>query len=259
MALPEVEDRLFVGQGKVYYGDRDPATGNPIGGLSYLGNCPSFKFSLKTEKIKHKESTSGQRLVDKVVTIGQESEGMITLESFTKENLRMAMYAASTTVVAGTATDEVVIAQLGNYVPLANIGITAFTSLENEAGNTTYQEGRDYEIDLDGGLLYFPQGGGQTITDGQSLKATYTFPAQEQTGAFTDTVKERYFLFVGLNQAEDDNPVRVEVPRFRLDPLDTWEILGDQFNKLELKGEILPDKKQPPAKRYLRVTQLAAA
>jgi hypothetical protein len=254
MAFPEVIDRLFVGQGKVYYGDRDPATGKPIGGLNFLGNCPSLKFSLKSETIKHKDSTSGQRLIDKVVTVGQEGEATVAIESFTRPNLEQAMYGTSIEIAAGTATDEVAVAKLGRYVKLANMNLTALTSVKNQAGAITYVAGEDFEIDLEGGLLYFPESD-TAIADGQILEVTYQYGAQEEIGAFSDTAKERYYLFVGLNQAEDDAPVTVEIPRLRLDPLDNWEMIGDQFNKLELKGMVLPDKKQPRAARYIKVRQ----
>lgn len=257
MALSEVEDRLFVGQGKVYYGDRDPATGKNITGLTYLGNCPSLKFSLKTDTIKHKDSTTGKRLIDKVVTIGQEGDAEVALEDFTKENLAVAMYGETTLVAGDTVTDEVVIGRLGKYVKLANMNLTAFTSLENSAGSTTYVEGTDYEVDLGGGLLFFMAGG--DITEAQSLRATYTYGDQEQIGAFQGKAKERYFFFSGLNQAEDDAPVTVEIPKLRLDPLDSWEMIGDTFNKLTLKGMVLVDKKQPAGEQYIKVRQTAQA
>jgi hypothetical protein len=65
----------FSGQGKVYVA---PLVNGLPGAFRWVGNVPDFKPTFETSKIEHKESYSGQRLLDKVITT--ENKSKITAE-----------------------------------------------------------------------------------------------------------------------------------------------------------------------------------
>lgn len=75
---------------------------------------------------------------------------------------------------AGTATSETVVADLSDWVQMASKRITPGTVVvTNAAVGVTYVEGSDYVIDYAGGRLMALA----TITNGQSLRATYNYTA----------------------------------------------------------------------------------
>jgi hypothetical protein len=77
---------------------------------------------------------------------------------------------------AQTVTDEVVVADHGAWVSLANQRLTPGTVVvTNSAGTTTYVEDTDYLVDYANGRIYALASG--AITDGQSLKADYGWTA----------------------------------------------------------------------------------
>lgn len=77
---------------------------------------------------------------------------------------------------AKTVTDEVVAADHGAWVALANQRLTpGSVVVTNSAGSTTYTEDTDYLIDYANGKLYAIASG--AITDAQSLKADYGYTA----------------------------------------------------------------------------------
>lgn len=74
----------------------------------------------------------------------------------------------------GTVTDEVVVADLNDWVSLDYKRLTpGSVVLTHTTGSPTYTEGTDYIIDYEGGRMMAIA----TITNGQSLKIDYTYTA----------------------------------------------------------------------------------
>lgn len=253
-------DRYYRGNGKVYISSRDPVTGQPVSGFRFLGNTSQLKISTTVQQVKHQESYTGQGLTDLVIETTKEATLMLTLESFDKDNLALALYGTSTAVAGATISSETVLGYVGRHVPLANINLTSFTSLTNAGGGTTYVRDEDYSVDLKSGMLSIPNG--STIADTSSLRANYVCAAHEKVAAFTRTNKELWLRFDGLNTAEEDAPVVIDIYRARFLPQKEWSLIGNELSSLELDGDILYDAKQPDTTtdgRFFRVRQLASA
>ena len=62
----------FSGQGRVYIATR-AANGLPAA-MRWVGNVPDLKITLETEKLEHKESSSGQRQTDLSLITGKKSQ-----------------------------------------------------------------------------------------------------------------------------------------------------------------------------------------
>lgn len=83
---------------------------------------------------------------------------------------------AGDTGYTGTSTSETVTADLDVWVQMTYKRLTPGTVVVTNSGATvTYTEGSDYVIDYAGGRLKALTGG--TITDGESLRATYNYTA----------------------------------------------------------------------------------
>lgn len=101
----------------------------------------------------------------------------------------------------------------------------------------------DYAIDLGTGVIKFYPGA--SFTDGDSLRANYTAGASEITYAFTSANRDVVLLFNGLNTADSDSPVRVKVFKARLDPVQSWSLINQEFNQFQISFECLYDDLQP--------------
>lgn len=251
-------DRYYRGQGSVYLSERDQVTGQPTGGFRFLGNVPTLRISTTTQQIKHQESYTGQQLTDLVIETTKEAQLTMTLEYFDAQNLAFALYGTPTVIAGATVTNEAVIAQPGRHVPLANINLSAFTSLV--AGATTYVQGTDYVVNLKSGMISFPTD--STIAAGATVRANYVSGNTEKVSAFTRTNKEFWLRFDGLNTAENDNPVVIDCYRVRFMPQKQWDLIGNELSSMELDGDILFDSKQPNTAengRFFRQRQVAPA
>jgi hypothetical protein len=101
----------------------------------------------------------------------------------------------------------------------------------------------DYKVELGTGVIQFYPGA--SFTEGDSLRANYTAGASEITYAFTNPNRDVVLLFNGLNTAESDAPVRVKVFKARLDPVQSWSLINQEFNQFEISFECLYDDLQP--------------
>lgn len=237
-------DILFRGQGKVYVGLRD-ANGNPQN-LRYVGNVPELKFSLEVETLEHKESWSGQNLTDKRMDIAKKAGCSMTLESIQKDNLAMAFRGTVQNVGAGTAiTNEVlgggsVTAAVGDILCFAKRNASLVTIEDSTGSPKTLVAGTNYKLNAKAGhieLLDLTTGGPYV----QPFKADYTPGACIEFGLLTSGSIEYYLRFEGLNTADTNEPVIIDLFRVQFDPAKDFGLIVDEFAKFALDGSPLMD------------------
>lgn len=228
-------------QGRVYLGKRD-VSGNPHEVRS-PGNVAELKLSLKTDVIEHFESQTGQRALDHRMIKQKSATVMLTIEEFTKENLALALYGNHILTAGSTVTDE----PLPNPVTIGDRYFSAHPKMsalvvKDSAGTpATLTEGTDYTADLDFGALQFLNIAGFT----QPFKASYAFGAITEIGIFTQPLPERFLRLEGLNTAQGNAKVLVELYRVAFDPLKEISFISDEYNKFELEGSLLADSTKP--------------
>ncbi|MEM7756566.1 MAG: hypothetical protein AAF298_00340 [Cyanobacteria bacterium P01_A01_bin.40] len=233
----ETRTQYYSGQGKVSFARRN-ALGRPDeDGFIFMGNCSKLMTQAEVEVVKHNESQSGNNAVDK--RFEKATEVMIegTFDEIRREALNRYLYGTTHDIAAATITAEPIKAKLGSQIPLAQIPDT-FTSLTDVGGTTTYQEGNDFVISPTG-MISFPATS-SAITDGQDLEANYQGKAERLTTAFTSDNEDFYIRFDGLNRADDNKPVVIEMYKSRFDPA-SLEAVNDEFAEYELKGDVLYD------------------
>lgn len=91
---------------------------------------------------------------------------------------------------------------------------------------------------------------------GMALLADYTWASQQQVQAFTTGIPELYLRFEGLNTAENNSPVVVDVFKFAVDPTQDFSLISDQIQQFVLSGSILKDSLQATGSQYYRVTKV---
>lgn len=225
----------FVGQGKVYIGSRSDV-GSPSG-FTELGNCPSLVLMVGTSAIR--DAVGGAEDLPKAFTKGEIPSFTMTVEDLSSTNLSTFLYGKST-AVAGTSLTETTLCLKGKTVPLRHIGLTAWSHLKNSAGSVTYTEGVDYIVNRSSGSIYYPTTSG--ITEGQSVNATYTYGSYKNVAAFVTAPSYHWLRFEGLNNAENDDPVVVDIFKSKLKPTEQLTLIGDEVASLVINGRVFYDE-----------------
>jgi len=229
-------------QGRVYLGQRD-VNGLPLEVRS-PGNVAELKLSLKTDVLEHFESQSGQRSLDHRVIKQKSATVSLTLEEFTQENLALALYGNHVTGSTGTVTDEPVggaTPVIGDRYFLAHPKVSTLVVKDSAATPATLVLGTDYTADVDFGAIQFLNLGSYT----PPFKASYAYGAVNEVGIFTQPLPERYLRLEGLNTAQGNAKVLVELYRVAFDPLKEIAFISNDYNKFELEGSLLADATKP--------------
>ena len=229
----------FSGQGRVFIGARD-TNGNPQG-LTFVGNVPDLKVSLSVETLEHQESQSGQRLTDLQLIKTKKGEFACTLEELIQTNLELSLYGSTTTVTSGTVTDEPVIAtaELGKLYLLGKQNVS---SVIIKAGATTVSNTK-YTVNAKHGSIQFTDITGVT----GAITASYSYGASSATAMFTQPLPERWVRFEGLNTADANKEVVIDLYRVAINPAKDLSVIGTELMKFELSGQVLADLTKPAA------------
>jgi hypothetical protein len=236
-------------QGRVYLGRRD-AAGRPIDVRS-PGNVAELKLSLKTELVEHYESQSGQRTLDHRMVKQKSATVTLTIEEFTKENLALALYGHHVAGAAGTVDAETVGGSapvVGDRYFLAHPKVSNLVLQDSSVPPVRLNDGVDYTADLDFGAVQFlrlDDGGTPSVAYAPPIKAGYGFGAVTAVGLFTQPLPERYLRFEGLNTAQGNARVLVELYRVAFDPLKELALISDELSRFELEGALLADPTKP--------------
>ena len=229
----------FSGQGRVYIGARDTA-GNPKG-LNFVGNVPELKVSLSVETLEHQESTSGQRLTDLQLIKTKKGEFACTLEELSPANLGLALYGTTTEQVSGTVTAEALPnpLTLGSLYLLAKQNVSSVVVKDSSATPKTLPVGQ-YSLNAKHGSLSITDktAGGPFV---EPFKVDYAYGAAQSTALFTQPLPERWVRFEGLNTADSNREVVIDLYRVAINPAKELSIITEELLKFELSGQVLAD------------------
>jgi hypothetical protein len=156
--------------------------------------------------------------------------------SFSPKNLAIAAAGALSAVAGATVSDELVKGYEGMTMTLAHPP-ASITSVTNVGATITYAAGTDYE--KSGAGLYFPDG--TTIVEAADLEVTYTYIDYSNIEGMMATGVELEILVEGLNEADSNKQVIVEMWRARFSPAQTIALIGQDFGSIDLTPELLKD------------------
>lgn len=235
----------FSGQGRVYIGARD-SNGNPLG-LNFVGNVPELKVSLSVETLEHQESTSGQRLTDLQLIKTKKGEFSCTLEELIAINLGLALYGTTTDQVSGTVTNETLATPMatGSLYLLVKQNVSSVVIKDSSPTPKTLPASQ-YQLNAKHGSLLI-----NDITTGgpyvEPFKADYAYGAAQSTAMFTQPLPERWIRFEGLNTADSNREVVIDLYRVAINPAKELSVITDELLKFELSGQVLADTLKPAA------------
>lgn len=238
-------------QGRVFLGSRD-ANGQPINVRS-PGNVATLKLSLKTDVLEHYESQSGQRSQDHRMIKQKSASVSLTIEEFTKENLALALFGNFSTMNSGRVQNQPLgdrqdLPTLGERLFLAHQRISNLQVRDSSLDPKSLLNGEDYTLDADFGAIQLLR-----LNDGETppasfkppLLASYDHGEVTNIGIFNRPPPERFLRLEGVNTAQGNARVIVEIYRVAFDPLKELDLISDNYNKFELEGSALMDSTKP--------------
>jgi hypothetical protein len=240
----------FRGQGKLYVFTRD-SLGNPQTGR-WVGNVPELKLGLTTDNIEHKESFSGQSLMDLKIVKGKSTSLNFTLEEFTKDNLALALFGSANSIAAGTAitgeklggTPDDTTVSIGDIFVAAKRNGSAIALKDSTGAPKTLTKDVNYSIEPNSMTITILD-----VTTGGPfvgpLKLDYTPGISTEIGMFSTPLSDLFFRFVGMNMADSAKLVTVDLYRVNLNPAKELDLITDDLGKLELEGAALLDSLKP--------------
>lgn len=234
MSIPS-QDYSYIGTGTLLireYGSAAP--------FLPVGNCTDLKFSPAESVKKLADQTAPGGGTRNEISRLDGCDMSYTFTDFSAENFARGLRADVTTIAAGTALAEPVVAYKGGYVPLAKIAAT-ITSVEPVGGGTPFVSPGDYE--LRDGHLYIPSGSTiAAVTGGAAnIEVDYTFVAQKRVEALVNSNKQYEALFVGLNEARSGKPVRVHAYKVRGGLLAEMALIGEEHGEGTINGGLMSD------------------
>ncbi|HKJ94855.1 MAG TPA: hypothetical protein VKA32_04420 [Gammaproteobacteria bacterium] len=230
---------LFEGQGKVFSATR-LASGYPRA-MRYLGDVSMLQTQVKTQTVEHQESHTGQRLTDAHIVTSKQMDVTVTMDEWLADNLALALYGTYSQVTSGTVTAEQLPSNLaqGDYARLAHPKVSSVVIKDSAGTPATLTAGTDYEVESanHGTIKILGDLSGYT----QPLTADYSYAQYDRVVAFDQDPGELWLRFEGLNIADDDAPVLVELYKVRLEPVQQMDLINNQLSQLQLQGQALYD------------------
>jgi hypothetical protein len=233
----------FSGQGRVYIAQRDN-NGNPLA-LRWVGNVPDLKVTLNIDTLEHKESYSGQRLTDLQLIRGKDGEFSCTLEEISVENLELSLFGVTASVTSGNVTGETLPTGIaaGETRLLAN-QFVASVVIKDSSGTPKTLPATQYTVHANQGAITFVD-----ITTGgpytQPFKVDYSYGGAKRTAMFRSAQPEVWVRFDGVNLANGNSPVIVDLYRVVINPTKDLSLIGEDLQRFELSGRVLADLTKP--------------
>lgn len=251
------QDIYFSGQGEVLIAERNADGTN--GGFIVLGNVPDLKLAIAPSVLEHKESRSGNRSTDKRLQTELKVTASITLENLNSANLGIALRAAANDIEGDDVTAHPAKVHLGKIISLPHADVSAVAVKKGATVLVAYtNEATPYDYKLNGPMGSIQWAATPTtsgLLEGDAVAIDYTYGDQKQVEALTNAAKDYVLRFEGLNTADENKPVIVEVHRFSADPLKELALISDTIGQFVLEGSVYPDAtKGDGLSKYFRQT-----
>lgn len=273
MAWDKSEEHYFSGQGIVLLAKRG-STGQALG-FRPVGNVPDCKINLNVEIDDHKESKTGIRGIDKRLRKSITGKVDFTMENFLSENLAMQLNAGRTSMASGTKTGLVIRGYKGLVTSLDHLNLSGLVVKTEEAtprtltkfpgtgnGKWDYQENlpagsimlnpdvATFDNLLVGDLVEDPGDAGVMSVP---LTAAFSYSSQFIVDALTGAPPDLWLRFEGLNTAEDNVPVVVDIFRIAADPLKELALIGNSLQSSTMSCVMQMDSYRTSGSPYFQI------
>lgn len=234
-------EKYYFGQGQVHVA--------PYGSTAnrWVGDVSALSLSVEVNNIDHFESHSGQRNRARRIPIQTDGTVQLTAHQFDANNLALYLLGTVTQVNAsGSPADTFAIpsASAGDIVFLPHINILTgtgytFSIQDAKTSPTTLTEGTHYRLDVRFGKIEFialPTGIQFPLT------VSYKHGAASQLAMLTTQAPLLSITYTGVNLAENNAPVRAELYRVSLNPIEELPFISqDAVAEASISGALEAD------------------
>lgn len=246
MALATVY-KPFAGVGKMYarrYGAAEA--------LREVGNCSNLAVSYEEDSREQTDYTKGGGGVYASLKRISAATCSFTWLDFSPRNLREVLFGGVTVTSGGSAVNEAAVGYRGGLCKTVHPNPTSVV-VQNQAGTITYVANTDYEVRT-GGIWITP---GSGITDGQAIRFNYSYVAYDTIEGLIASAPELEILFEGVNEADSNSVVNVDLWRVKLGPPSDVQFISEEFGELAIEATLVRDPTKTGAgiSQYLRVRQ----
>lgn len=227
---------IYAGQGPIYIGDYDAASGRLMAQKSVGCGARTLKIALSRETQEIKESCSGSRLTLAEYETSKSATVSLELQQFDENMLAMALYGVAASIVGATVTGEAMPTMTLNDVYHTKHPKVSTVVVKDSAGTpATLVAGTDYAVDDAAfGRIRILNLGAYT----QPFTVDYAYDERRNIKPFSETGVVKGLIFDGISTV-DNQKVRVLLPRISLSPTSEFGFIGDEAATLALEGKLL--------------------
>ncbi|HEX8336080.1 MAG TPA: hypothetical protein VF621_05080 [Pyrinomonadaceae bacterium] len=239
-----VKSNYFSGQGDVIIAKRSSA-GVP-GSFWLIGNAPKFEVKPTMERREHRESRSGNRLVDKTQTTTKGGTLDITFEDIRKDNLALLLSGKKVTLPPGSFTagsPDTFPAGLvvGSLVKLTRPNASSIVVKDSAGTPVTLTAGTHYRVlDAEHGLIEILSLGAFV----QPFKAEYSYAQTDVITTFEANDDDEYWVyFAGVNtEGSPDQKIGMDIYRVVFNAAELIALINEEQGTFDISARILRDE-----------------
>lgn len=159
-----------------------------------------------------------------------------------------------TAIVAGNPTVVTVVntAVVGDSVVFKGFAGADAALLNGKAFNIVAASGTSVSLEVNTTGKTITIGTPLSCFEGQALAVDYTYADQYLMDALVTGAQEKFLRFEGLNTADTNSPVVIEVFKFSVDPLKELAMISDTVQQFVLEGNVLADPLRTTGSKYFR-------
>ncbi|MEO6518826.1 MAG: hypothetical protein ABIO17_07535 [Pseudoxanthomonas sp.] len=229
------EDYSYLGSGMIHFREYQA-----LAPFIEAGNCSALTFSPQVNGLELQNFTLPGGGLQNEVSRMSGVEMAYTFHDFSPDNIARGLRGTATDIVAGTATEEPVVAYKGGFTPLAKIP-AAITLVEPAGGGVAYVAGTDYEFRNGGIFIPATSTILNPIAGAANIDVTYTYALQTKVEALINSAKQYEVLFTGLNEARSGKAVRIRAHKVSGGVLASFAAIGEEYGAGEVTGKLLLD------------------
>ena len=252
-----LQDYYFYGQGKVFSKRLDTVGGK----WRWWGDVSSLEINVALQSVQHTESYSGNKGIARQFAISKALTVKATLHQLDTDSLAEQVYGASSIIAAGAVVAEPLPTVLAGDTVKLEFGGASALSIVDSAATPVVLAASNYVFDARFGSLDI-----NTVPAGavQPFKASYTRAAGKQVNMLTQAQPILLFRYEGINLAEGNAPVIVEIYRMATEPLQQLALINNDTklsqSAVNLAGLIDTSKSATGSLgQFGRIIQLPAA
>lgn len=239
--MPQSDTDYMYLHGEVWMGDR-----SVTGTVPYFDSFPEIDelvLAFSMEKVMHVSKRASMKVKDLSAAIMTGITGTLKVSTATPDMLKQFLFGAKAAVAAGTLTSVSFGSglEVGKWYKIpGDYRDIVLTFIKDSAGSpATLVNGTDYIIDLAAGMVKILSIGSYT----QPFLITGTSGAGTGVGLLNERKFEKWLRFKGINVADGDNSVTLDLYKVQIDPTKALQLLasGNEPTTFEIEFECLKD------------------